>query len=253
MIQISLIFNILLILFIIYLIFKIRDNSLIIETKGKESDYINKARDNLLRSVNHELRAPLSRMSLDVEMMEESKTKSSLSKDIQFMNSLIEELMEIEKIKIGNFDNTDLNLTKLTNDITDILRIETDELITDIEDNIILKCNQSLIEKLFKNIIENAQKYKSSEGKIRISLKIENDLIVFSVMNEGSFIPSSDLPFLFEPFYRVDKSRTPGKTGFGLGLNICKEITSLYGGNIKVSTKEGLGTTFKTTLKKQTN
>jgi two-component system sensor histidine kinase ResE len=67
-------------------------------------------------------------------------------------------------------------------------------------------------------------------------------------MNEGSYIPSKDIPYLFEPFYRVDKSRTPGKDGLGLGLNICKEIVSGHNGKLQVSSKKDLGTTFKVTL-----
>jgi two-component system sensor histidine kinase ResE len=217
----------------------------------KENDYIHNARDNLLRSVNHELRAPLSRMKIDIEMVKDDEIRASLDEDANYMQCLIDELMEIEKIRITQIEKEDIDLNLLVDQVITKLKLDRKNIILEtIADQVNLLGNPPLIEKLCKNLIENAFKYKDNDGLVRIKISDEGDRVQLNVMNEGSYIESKDIPFLFEPFYRVDKSRTPGKDGLGLGLNICKEIATSHNGKVQVSSKKDLGTTFKVTLQK---
>ena len=215
---------------------------------NKEKDYVLNARDSLLRSVNHELRAPLTRMKLDLEFLDDSDTKNSLDEDISYMQELIEELMEIEKIKAESRPKSSVDLSKLINDVIDKLKIDHDCLVTNISDDILTNGYQEQLEKLLKNLIENAFKYKEADGKVVIKAVQDEFKATITIMNEGRHIPSEDLPFIFEPFFQVDKARDHNKGGFGLGLNICKEIIDSHQGKIQVTSKRDMGTIFKLSL-----
>lgn len=219
------------------------------ELVEKKNIFMLKARDNLLRSVNHELRAPLTRMNLDLEFLEASETRDSLRKDIGYMQELVEELMEIEKVKFDQTQREDLVLIDLLNEVISKLKVDTSLIDFEVNEQVKLKGHRFQLEKLFKNLIENAFKYKTDEARIFIKvLEPKNDKLTITIMNDGSNIPSEDIPFIFEPFFRVDKSRSSKSEGLGLGLNICKEIIEVHNGKIQVSSKKDMGTIFKVTF-----
>ena len=221
-----------------------------LQRKDKENQFLISARDNLLRSVNHELRAPLARIKLDVEMLNDMSSKKSLNEDVLFMEGLIDELMDLEKIKVGKLSKNEINITKLIQDVVDRLNIDLESLHFDSSESIDFDCDERLLVKLVKNLLENAYKYRAQGGDVRVNLKNEDKRIVLTVMNEGANIPSEEIPFLFEPFYRAKGSKVNGESGLGLGLNICKEIAIAHNGKIQVSSKKDLGTTFKVVLAK---
>jgi signal transduction histidine kinase len=75
-----------------------------------------------------------------------------------------------------------------------------------------------------------------------ISVKKQTDSTVVRILDHGIGIPPDELPFIFEPFYRVDKSRSKRTGGYGLGLSLCKTIMEAHGGRIEVDSKPGAGT-----------
>ena len=83
-----------------------------------------------------------------------------------------------------------------------------------------------------------------------INVVDKKDNIQISIQDNGEGIPENQLEFIFEPFYRVDKSRTKDSGGFGLGLHLCKNIVEAHKGEISVLSKMGEGTTFKILLPK---
>lgn len=208
-----------------------------------------KARDSLLHGVNHELRAPLSRMKLDLEFIEDQSIKKSLNEDINQIFNLVNELMDIEKIKSQGIVKEPVVLGDVLKEIVETLYIDHDQLYFNSDLNLVVEGNHSQLIKLFKNLIENAYKYKTPEGKVNISLSQKNDNKIVTIMNEGSTISGEDIPFIFEPFFRVNnKNEGDKKEGMGIGLNICKEIIEAHKAKIQVSSKKGYGTTFKITF-----
>jgi signal transduction histidine kinase len=235
-------------LFVSYLKEK-KINSLESEKVHKKNQYMIEARDKLLRSVNHELRAPLSRMKMDLEFIESKETRESLNSDIEQMHELVNELMEIEKIKVDGIKKEEVSLTEIIKDLVESLNIDHEKLKFNEKEEYLIEGDSRNLSKLFKNLIENAYKYKSEEGDVTIQLSERGEKKIVTIMNEGSSISGEDLPFIFEPFFRVKGSdERESKDGFGIGLNICKEIIDAHGAKIQVSSKKDHGTTFKITF-----
>jgi signal transduction histidine kinase len=217
-----------------------------LEAKTK---YMVEARDKLLRSVNHELRAPLSRMKMDLEFIENQDTKKSLNSDIDQMHDLVNELMEIEKLKVEGVEKKEVSITEVIKDTIESISLDYGKLEFNESEDFYIKGDEKKLAKLFKNLIENAFKYKSAEGKVLINIGVRANNTIVTIMNEGSSISGEDLPFLFEPFFRTKESdEREKKEGFGIGLNICKEIIDAHDARIQVSSKKDHGTTFKLTF-----
>lgn len=145
---------------------------------------------------------------------------------------------------------TDTDLSKILSGVT--LQFEavayekTVELNADIADGVRIKCDQKAIKKLFTILIDNAIKYKPENGKALVTLKSAGKKAIFTVTNFGSVISETDLPHIFERFYRSAEARS--REGVGLGLAIAKNLVDRHGGIIKVTSSKENGTTFKVEL-----
>ena len=98
------------------------------------------------------------------------------------------------------------------------------------------------------NLIENAIKYNTAGGAIRINARIEQDAARIIVADTGIGIPIEDQPRIFERFYRVDKARSRELGGTGLGLSIVKHVVEAHGGQISVESRPNEGATFTVIL-----
>jgi len=110
--------------------------------------------------------------------------------------------------------------------------------------------DQGRLEQVVVNLLENAIKYTSDGGSVRLFTEDDDAYIRVSVADSGIGIPFKDLPRIFERFYRVDEARTREQGGTGLGLAIVKHIVQLHGGNVSVTSLPGQGSVFSFTLKK---
>lgn len=108
--------------------------------------------------------------------------------------------------------------------------------------------NPSLLYRIFYNLIENACKYGCVGGMIRLTARQEADRTEICVRDDGPGIPEAHLPYLFDAFYRVDKSRSRESGGSGLGLSIVKTMVEACGGTVSVESGKGRGTCFTVTL-----
>jgi len=98
------------------------------------------------------------------------------------------------------------------------------------------------------NLLDNAIRYTPAPGTVSISLRREEQMAVVAIADTGVGIPAEDMPFIFERFYRVDKSRSRAEGGTGLGLAICRYIAEAHGGKIQVQSQVQVGSTFSVWL-----
>jgi two-component system OmpR family sensor kinase len=181
-------------------------------------DMIN-SRKQLLNDISHELRTPISKAKIALEMTEENKYKEMLNRSIIQIDELTNELLELERLNSNN-----LNLNIQTCSIDTVLAQALSKMLIEDENNIevmmnnIFKCNADInyLSIAVKNLIDNAIKYKE-KGKVRISVDDHN----ISVKNFGKPL-QKDLDFYTQTFTQDDNSRA--QKGYGLGLNIVKRV-----------------------------
>jgi len=106
------------------------------------------------------------------------------------------------------------------------------------------------LEQVFSNLITNAIKYNREGGSVDVSVREEADSIIVDVTDTGVGISQEHLPFIFDQFYQIDRSKRSGDKGSGLGLTIAKKIVDAHGGTIHVTSEEGAGSTFSVRLPK---
>jgi signal transduction histidine kinase len=104
--------------------------------------------------------------------------------------------------------------------------------------------DEDRLKQLILNLVDNAIKYSPAGGTVTLSLSKENGFARIEISDTGVGIPAEDLPLIFDRFYRVDKARSRNLGGSGLGLSIAKWIATAHGGEIKVESVSGEGSTF---------
>jgi signal transduction histidine kinase len=206
----------------------------------------------LLYDVSHELRSPLTRIKIALEMIPQSDCKTDIMHDVREMEIMIDELLETARL-----EQSSVALIHREVDIVALIR-ELTEQYTIAEKSVELNCalperlldgNPELLRKAFRNIIENAIKYSvTSTVPVQIGITQTDTSVQVVITDHGCGIDEKSIGQIFEPFFRADFSRTRDTGGYGLGLYICKRIIDSHKGTIHVESAVGKGTTVTVTL-----
>jgi len=203
-------------------------------------------KEQLMLDISHELRSPITRMKVALEFLPQGQAKDSLKSDIAEMETMINEILETARMHHlhGNLNRQLINLADLLEGIlVDYENQPPGVRAADFPADIELNVDPEQVKTVFQNILTNAVKFSAPEDKpVMISVKKQADSTVVRILDHGIGIPPDELPFIFEPFYRVDKSRSKRTGGYGLGLSLCKTIMEAHGGRIEVDSKPREGT-----------
>lgn len=220
-------------------------------------------RKSFVANVSHELKTPMTTIGgfidgiLDgtIEPEKQGYYLEIVSNEVKRLSRLVDSMLSMSKLESGEFvlkpEVFDFRELLLNIVISQEQRIESKKIqITGLDaiDGLSVNADRDLIHQVIYNLVDNAIKFTNEEGSISFTLKKENKKTVFTVTNSGKGIPESDLPFVFERFYKVDKSRSVGKNSTGLGLYIAKTIITAHDGAITVSCNKNEFTTFKIVL-----
>jgi len=233
--------------------------------KIEQSKEIDKAKDEFLAMITHELKTPLvpiqgySELLLDGtlgELTEEQKEKirimynSSLS-----LSQLIQDLLDVRRLELNQlkFNNISVDADQLVNTVIEIMTPNAEKvgskLITQVQKPIKVTCDPDRMVQVLTNLIKNSIKFvPEQKGIIEIGVKEDGNEVLFSIKDNGIGIPKDMQEGLFKKFYQVDTSTRRKSEGSGLGLAICRGIVEGHGGRIYVESDTGKGATFYFTL-----
>jgi len=204
-------------------------------------------KEQLLLDVSHELRSPLTRVKVALEFLPDGQAKESITGDVAEMEKMINEILETARMHHlhGKLSVERVILTDLLKELSGEFENQPPGVQTaDIPTDIAIKVDPEQVKIVFKNVLTNAIKFSNQNSEpVQIRVRRRPPNIVVQIIDNGSGIPPDELPFIFEPFYRVDKSRTKDTGGYGLGLSLCKTIMQAHGGSIEIDSTLNVGTT----------
>ena len=244
------------------MISQIHKTDIKLRKKNKELKQLNEFRSNMIDTVSHEFRTPLTSiqgytsrlMRQDIEIDEETKQKSLriIKKQSERLKRMIEDLLVIPDIEGNrlNFETRPVSISSvIENSIMLVKNDSNKEIINNIENcDLEILADNDRIEQVFVNLIENAIKYSKETSPIVLDYEKEESMLTISVKNDYEVIPREKLKTLFDKFTRVDDSTTRTTRGTGLGLFIVKGLVEAMNGEIRLYSTEECGFCVKISM-----
>jgi len=208
-----------------------------------------------LADVSHELRTPLTVIKGNVDLMRRIKeadeeSLTSIDQEAGRLTRLVGGLLMLAQAESGKLTlnmkpvELDLLLTEVFTEMCVLAGSKVKVHLNDI-DQVMVNGDRDRLKQVLLNLVANAIQYTPQGGDVFLSMSKIGDQARIIIRDTGPGIPAEDLPHIFDRFYRAEKSRTRSTvSGFGLGLSIAHWIVEHHGGQIKVESKEGKGTTF---------
>jgi len=218
-------------------------------------------RRNLVADVAHELRTPLSNLRGYLEAVSDGIVKPdvntirSLNEEAMLLSRLVDDLQELSLAEAGK-----IKLTRQPEQIADLVKqavaaaqpqatAKGPSLVANLPDHLpSVHIDHQRVIQVLHNLIENAIAHTAEGGTVTIDARQHQNQVEVSITDTGEGIPPEDLPYIFERFYRVDKSRARATGGTGLGLTIARRLIEAHGGKIEVQSEPGKGSRFTFTL-----
>lgn len=213
-----------------------------------------------IADVSHELKTPLTSIQGFVEGILDNviTSKEDVSRyltivvdEVNRLARLVNDLLEMSRLDSGEYRLMlePVSLPRLVAKTVDKVLPQTDQQGISInvhapEKGFVVLGDRDRIQQILLNLLYNAVKHTPSGGEINVSLSAVNGFVKTSVHNTGDGIPESELPLIWDRFYKVDKSRTRSKGGTGLGLSIVKQLVELQSGRVEALSEKGKGATF---------
>jgi len=209
------------------------------------------AKRELLLAISHELRSPLTRAKVSTALLMPSVNQDNIARDLNEMEAMITELLEAERL---NGHHQSLQKVEVT--LNEIVMSVIDDYFPDEAVNLTLADELPLqpldpvrLRLVTRNLLENALKHNGKKSPAVRLVTLANDHSVSLVIEDfGPGISEKHLPYLTEPFYRVDASRQRKTGGFGLGLYLVKLIVDAHGGALEIKSQENRGTKITVSL-----
>ncbi len=215
-------------------------NQMVSELERNEKD-----RTEVLAGISHDLRTPLTRIQLELEMSRLSEEeKSGIGADIRQMDAIVGQFLDYARLSSPG-QNEMVNMSLLLERVAAEAARSQDVLVqSSVELSLFVRGNHTDFERMFSNLISNAERYGRSAAtdmvELGISCRQENDEVVIEIADQGPGIPEEDRERLLRPFIRQDNARSQAN-GSGLGLAIVNRIIQRYGGRLELGSHEAGG------------
>ncbi|WP_343673063.1 response regulator [Chitinophaga sp.] len=233
-----------------------------LSAKAEELEQSSKYKSEFLANMSHELRTPLNSVLILARLLEENKEQNLSSRQIEYAGiihksgsdllKLINDILDLSKIEAGKVEiNIEpVAVRSITSDLEQLFHVVAEEkqinFITNIDPAVPthIHTDGQRLEQVIKNLLSNAFKFTPKEGTIELAWTMHADGLHISVSDTGAGIPADKQQFIFEAFRQADGSTSRKYGGTGLGLSISKELMKRLGGEIRLVSAEGQGSTF---------
>ena len=203
-------------------------------------------RTRLLAALGHDLRSPLTAMRVRAEMVDEDETRDSLVASIEEMQEMVDATLAFARGMASSevYETVDLKtyLKQLQADMIDGFTLDT-------ANSISVRLRPQSVRRALRNIIENAQRYG---GGAEVTFVHDAEYVQIRVSDNGPGVPEAELEQVFEPFFRLEKSRSRETGGTGLGLSIARTIVRAHGGDVALTNRTEGGLLVTVTLPLET-
>ena len=226
-------------------------------TAAKNSE---QTRLDFFANASHELKTPLTTIKGFNDMVtlhaQDEQTQgyaARIEREVSRMLALLDDMLNLSRLENGPIDKTrfaEVSLGEVAQSVEESLKLLAQEkkVTVSVEGDASLFCDREHAWELIKNLTENAIRYNREGGEVRVTLSQESRGASLVVEDNGIGIDAENQSRLFERFYRVDRSRSRATGGTGLGLAIVKHICELYGAEISLTSKLGVGTRVTVTF-----
>jgi signal transduction histidine kinase len=201
------------------------------------------SKSGLLLAISHELRSPLTRMRVNLELLDDSNLRQKLIDDCREMEALLGAILESEKLSSGHapLSRRHCELSNLVDEVVSS-HPQRERIHTSLHP-VQLEVDDLRFKLLLKNLVDNACDYSASTQKpVDISLSSDSGTAILEVRDHGIGIAAEEIPRLKEAFYRPDEARQRNTGGYGLGLYLCQLIVNAHGGELHIESEPGKGT-----------
>tara|TARA_X000000368_G_C23020384_1_gene707674 strand:- start:215 stop:1531 length:1317 start_codon:yes stop_codon:yes gene_type:complete len=199
-------------------------------------------RSAMLSGISHDLRTPLTRLKLQLAMLNQKELSEKMSKDIDEMERMLNDYLEFSKTQTQE-SSVSINLKHFFENI--LKESNNQNLHLNQNEDVDLVGRENALKRCFNNIIQNGLSYGKN---VYISFSKTSNRVNILVEDDGPGIPDDQQKKVFKPFYRLDQSRSLNKSGVGLGLSISEDIINSHGGNIRLSSSKYNGLQVKISL-----
>ena len=196
----------------------------------------------MLSGISHDLRTPLTRLKLQLAMINNKEISNNMSKDIDEMENMLNDYLQFAKSQAKE-STEKISLSEILQLIKS--KINNPMLNLKIENEISLYGRKNALERCFSNIINNGLVYGK---KVKVKVQKSSKRAVIMIDDDGPGIPTEHYRNVFKPFFRLDQSRSLNKSGVGLGLAIVEDIVNSHGGQIQLSSSSMGGLQVKISL-----
>ena len=209
---------------------------------AKRIDKHLKQRSEMLSGISHDLRTPLTRLKLQLAMLNQKELSSKMSKDIDEMEAMLNSYLQFAKSQVQE-ESVATNINKIFNEIAS--ERNTESLYLDFQAETVLVARRNALKRCFNNIIGNGLNYAKN---VYVSTSKSANNLNILISDDGPGIPLNQYKNVFKPFFRLDQSRNLNHSGVGLGMSISEDIVRSHGGNIELSESKYKGLQVKISL-----
>ncbi len=223
-------------------------------------------RRRFIANISHELKTPMTTIGGFIDGIidgtippeKQSYYLSVVSAEIKRLSRLVQSMLSLAKLESGeqqinrsDFDLCDMLLKIVVSQEQRIASRQLNIEGLDTMETIVVNADYDLLYQVIYNLVDNAVKFTNEGGSITFAINVKDNAVQFVIRNTGEGIEQKDIPFVFERFYKTDKSRSVVKDSTGLGLHLANTIISIHGGRISVKSKVNDYTEFSFILPKK--